>query len=130
MADDEALPKTVKFVYRNSDDYRDIYVNGIHGGFTSRGEISFELFLEHRHKAGTEIHNLLNEGRLGPRVEIEPEEGSPDEVIIVRERQVGVILTPEHAKSIAQWILKKVEEFEDMQEQKPQSQEENQNGSL
>lgn len=48
----------------------------------------------------------LVEGKLIPK------ETEPKEVEITRELQVGIILTPNEAKNLAQWLLQKVEEYE------------------
>lgn len=112
MEDQEALPKTIKFVYTYSDDYKTLYVNGIHGGVTSQGEVSFDLFQERRRAIKAEIHKVNKSGKLGKRIKVESEiEESLDEVAIIRERKVGITMTSDAAESIANWMLEKVKQI-------------------
>jgi len=118
MTTEEPLPKTVRFIYTKSDDHKVIYANGIHGGITLQGEVAFDLFLEQRLATKAEVHSIKEDGTLGPKTKTEPEIEPPEQgqAIVIREKRVGVILSRDAAKNIAEWILKKVEQIDNVKQ--------------
>jgi hypothetical protein len=115
MTTEEPLPKTVRFIYTKSDDHKVIYANGIHGGITLQGEVTFDLFLEQRLATKAEIHSIKEDGTLGPRTKTEPEIEPPEQgqAIVIREKMIGVVLCRDAAENIANWILSKVKQIDD-----------------
>lgn len=96
--------KKVKFVFRKSEGYQIHYVNGAFGGITPRGDVLYHLFFEHRDLPGEE-ELTLEEGKLKPQ-----EKDLPD-LEIIRDLKVGIIMTPEQAENLANWLLIRVDEI-------------------
>lgn len=97
-----AAENTIRFEYVRSDDYRIIAANGAHGGLTSRGDFRFDLFVEGPKAPQSVAHSITPDG-LGPEVEREPTGR-----IVERELQIGVIMSPAQARSLAQWIMSRL----------------------
>ena len=103
---EEQQDNRVVFQYEKDPDYRVVYANGAFGGVTPRGDIKFELFIEYVKAPETIVHSMTPDG-LGPEIE-----RLPDRTPITRESQVGVIMSPNQAKSLAHWLLGKLSEVE------------------
>lgn len=97
-----ASENTIRFEYTRSHSYRIVAANGAHGGVTSRGDFRFDLFVEGPKAPDSVVHSITPDG-LGPEVE-----RSPTSRIVERELQVGVIMSPTQARSLAQWILSRL----------------------
>ena len=93
----------VKFIFRKSEGYQIHYVNGAFGGLTPRGDILYHLFFEHRDLPGEE-EMTIEEGKLKPQEDLADLE-------MVRDLKVGIIMTPEQAESLANWLLSRVGEI-------------------
>ncbi|KAF5416462.1 MAG: hypothetical protein C5S48_02780 [Candidatus Methanogaster sp.] len=96
--------KKVKFVFKKSEEYQIHYVNGAFGGITPRGDVLYHLFFEYRDLPGEE-ELALEEGKLKPQ-----EKDLPD-LEIIRDLKVGIIMTPEQAENLANWLLIRVGEI-------------------
>ena len=103
---EEQQDNRVVYQYEKNQNYRVVYANGAFGGVTPRGDIKFELFIEYVKIPETVVRSMTPDG-LGPEIERSPE-GGP----ITRESQVGVIMAPSQAKSLAHWLLGKLSEVE------------------
>ena len=110
MAENEE-ENVIKFFYERSPDYRVIYVNGVHGGITSRGALKFDMFIEHVKTPNEVIHSITPDG-LGPEIDRNPK--NPP---ITRESQIGVIMTISQAKSFASWLQNHIRNFEKASEE-------------
>jgi hypothetical protein len=91
----------MKILFKRAADYRIIPVTGAWGGLNPQGEIIFDLFVEK-----LEIESI--------QVRVEPD-GSPVETaregeVHVRESQIGVVVRPDIAKSIGEWLIQKANE--------------------
>jgi len=94
--------KTIKIQYEEAKDYRMIPVTGIWGGIAPNGEIFADFFVE-RQKTPTltileidESGKILKDAQTGQKY--------------IREKQIGIILRPDIALSIGNWIVKKAKE--------------------
>ena len=96
----------IVFKYEKAPDYRDIPVNGVWGGLTARGDIHMQLFAEYSATPVTVAHEVRG-NTLGP--ETQRDLGG---ATFTRHLLVGVLMSPQNARSIAQWLLGKAEEFE------------------
>lgn len=96
------MEREIGFRFERDPDYRVITVNGAWGGLTPRGELMFDLFLEHL-ELPEEIHYMATPDGLGPE-----SRRIPEPPLFVREVMVGVVMTPDNAESLARWILEKV----------------------
>jgi len=96
--DQERIPINAKFIYNKPADYNTPYVNGVIGGTTPRGEIILNFFFEYSDVPKEEEDELIN-GRLVPKKFVTD---APREV--QRDIKACIIMSPEHAKGIAEFI--------------------------
>jgi len=83
--------------------FRVIHADGAIGGITPSRDIFLSLYSE-RGAIPTLIEQALNaDGSLGKEIRRESKEG------IVREVEVGVVLSSRAAKGIAEWLLKQAQ---------------------
>ena len=91
----------IKVEFKKASDYRIIPVTGAWGGVNPQGEITFDLFVEK-----LEIQSV--------RIRVEP--GHPPMEIAregeshVRESQIGVVVRPDIARSLGEWLIQKANE--------------------
>jgi hypothetical protein len=97
--------KQITIKYTRSKDYKLVPANGCFGGVTPRGEIQLEFFQEHVPAPDIVVHDVTEQGTLGPE-KVRHTEGE-----LVRELQIAVVLQPNQAENIARWLLGKVEGF-------------------
>lgn len=103
--------KTVAFKYIKDERYQEVFVNGVFGGISPRGDLRFDLFQEYVDTPEKVIHKLSEGITLGDEVERIP---TPER--IVRVKRVGITMTTDSAESVARWILSKVDEYKQMLE--------------
>jgi hypothetical protein len=82
--------------------------NGAWGAIAVNGTIQADFYVE-RVAAPEEIAHRIEAGVVGPEERLPAEEG---EKRIERQVQFGLLLTPESARAIGQWLLGKVDEYE------------------
>jgi len=91
----------IKIVFKKTPDYRIIPVTGAWGGVNPQGEIIFDLFVER-----LEVESV--------RVKVEPGrppvETAREGEILVRESQIGIVVRPDIARSLGEWLIKKAQE--------------------
>ncbi|MCD6294752.1 MAG: hypothetical protein J7M20_07470 [Deltaproteobacteria bacterium] len=95
--------KTLDIKFKKTPDYKIVPATGAWGGATPQGEVLCSFFVEHN-----DIPESIKY-KIGDGVAKSSEEQSP--VNLVREFQMGVIMRPDIAKSIGQWLIKKAEEI-------------------
>jgi hypothetical protein len=100
------MADNVIFTYQKNPDYRIKYANGAFGGVTPKGEIKFDLFVEYLQNPEETVHSMTPDG-LGPEIDRTPEKPP-----IVRESQVGIIMSIGEAKSLAAWLMQRVNTYE------------------
>lgn len=90
---------TAKFRFVMAEDFRVLPVNSVWGARTNRGDVMVNLVNE-RHALPTEVVNELTpEGGIGN--EVSRDVGNND---YVRTVLAGMVLTPEQAYSIGEWL--------------------------
>ena len=102
---EQELRKKVKFVFKKSEGYQIHYVNGAFGGITPRGDVLYHLFFEHR-DLPTEEEMTIEEDK-----KLKPQEKDLADIEIIRDLKVGIIMTPEQAENLANWLLSRVDEI-------------------
>ncbi len=108
---EKSNPKSVRYTYVNAPDYKVVYVNGVYGGSTSKGELRFDFFQEFTSLPDEEIRKVREEGKILP-----PEsEGLPEQVEFIRERKIGIIMTIGYARNLHEWLGSKLSDFEQME---------------
>lgn len=108
MADKRQIPERIKYIYEAADDYKIIYVNGAAGSVTGNSELKFDFFQEYSPFLEFSVRPIEG-NRLGEEIGTS---GDKTEVEMIRERKVGIIMSLEKAKSIGNWMIRTVEEFE------------------
>ncbi len=109
----EKLPKPpteLTFDFELDPNYRIIASNGIWGGITSRGDMRLDFFVESQ-AIPRSVTNQIENGRIGKETKRIPASSK-----IVRKMQVGILLTPEHAESVADFIKEKLTAFRKAQD--------------
>jgi len=94
----EGIPVNAKFIYNKPADYNTLYVNGVIGGQTARGEIILNFFFEYADVPKEEEDEIID-GRLKPKKFAAT---SPPE--IQRDIKACIVISPEHAKGMAEFI--------------------------
>lgn len=119
---DEA-PTHVRFEFIKPEDLEFIYVNGIYGGVTPRGDLLCYLFYEYADIPLEEQFDLLENGGLNneTRKMVLRESRKTNEVLIKRDVKVSLIIPIHQARSFANWIIDKVDKFEKEQKIKGDS---------
>jgi len=108
---EKSNPKSVRYTYVNAPDYKVVYVNGVYGGSTSKGELRFDFFQEFTSLPDEEIRKVSAEGKILP-----PEsEGIPEEIEFIRESKMGIIITIGFARKLHEWLGSKLSDFEQME---------------
>ena len=102
---EQELRKKVKFVFKKSEEYQIHYVNGAFGGITPRGDVLYHLFFEHR---GLPIEEEMT---IGEDKKLKPQEKDLADIEIIRDLKVGIIMSPEQAENLANWLLSRVDEI-------------------
>ena len=92
----------IKIQFKKTQDYRIIPITGAWGGINPQGEIVFDLFVE-RMEVPESIQMKIEPGR--PPLEVR-REGEAH----VRECQVGIVVRPDIARSIGEWLIQKATE--------------------
>jgi hypothetical protein len=105
MAEEDST-RNITFRYEKHPDYRIIFANGALGGTTPRGDIKFDLFIEYLEVPEETVHMITPDG-MGPEIERRPST-SP----LTRQSQIGVIMNPGQAKSLAYWLMSQVDMIE------------------
>ena len=100
-------PTSLKINYIKTNTYRTYYIDGAHGGLTPKLKLYMDLFIDRNITPKIIEHNidengnLQNEGKV-----IEAKEGT------AREIECGLIMDMDTAKSLHDWLGKKIEEYE------------------
>ena len=99
--------KPVRFQYTRASDYRVVPANGAWLSASTNGMIALDLLVEHLANPQDSISNFDGEKWLpeGPVNE-------PEEIVAVREAQIGLLINPATARTIAYLLLARAEEFE------------------
>jgi hypothetical protein len=92
---DEARKVIVKFT--KAKDYRNVPATGAWGGISATGEITFDFFVEK--SEAPEVIELEVDDVSTTEVSRSPE-------MIVRESQVGIVIRPDIAYTIGDWLMK------------------------
>ncbi|MDG6222326.1 MAG: hypothetical protein QCH99_03590 [Candidatus Bathyarchaeota archaeon] len=107
---DEKKKRTLKFLHQFPEDYEIFPANGAWGGVSARGDLLMHFFLEHSAVPDSEVKTINEDGTIN---DVKKEK---KEIEIVRRMQFGVMLTTEQASSLANWILDKVQQYENSKE--------------
>lgn len=97
----------VTFAFRHSAGYRQVPANGVFGGVTTQGDFRMEFYLEAPEIPAEVRHKLGDDRVLGEELS-----RTPAEPRIIRDLQVSVVMSRDQAKALADWIQRKLAEYE------------------
>jgi hypothetical protein len=100
---------TFKYVFNYG--YNPNYVNGAQGGFSPRGEMVINFYLERQPLPDAITHEITPEGAIGREVGVEPKDLASS---MVRFVDTGVVMSYENAKVFHAWMGDKLREVEEM----------------
>lgn len=96
------MKKTIKIKFEKSNDYKIIPATGAWGGLSPNNEVIFDLFVEkHVYPESIEIE-IENDRKVGEKQKLED--------IFIREAQIGVVLRPDIAYLIGEWLIGKAKD--------------------
>ena len=104
---DSLLPSSVKFHYIKGHLFRVIHVDGAIGGITPQRQIFVSLFSERAALPTMIEFEVSPEGELGEEIKREGREG------LVREMDVGVVLSVESARDLADLLQRQLQVLEE-----------------
>jgi len=96
------IPKSVRFHYIKSSQFRVVFAEGGIGGITPNGMIHLALFNERPAIPREMVHTVNPDGTLGGVEESVGREG------VVREMEVDLMLNLAAAKRIQVWLAEKI----------------------
>ncbi|HEX4334405.1 MAG TPA: hypothetical protein VH062_00750 [Polyangiaceae bacterium] len=104
---DTKAPATVEFHYGKSGQFRTVHADGIFGGATPTGNIHMTVYSE-RFAIPKKVV-LENEGnKIGKELSREGLDG------VWRELEVGIVMSPELAVSLRDWLTEHLKKFEEV----------------
>jgi hypothetical protein len=100
---------TFKYVFNYG--YNPSYVNGAQGGFSPRGEMVINFYLERQPLPDTITHEITPEGAIGRETDVEPKDLASS---MVRFIDTGVVMSYENARVFHAWMGDKLREVEEI----------------
>jgi len=101
----------IKFKYVFNYGYNPTYVNGAQGGFSPRGELVVNFYLERQPLPESICHEITPEGAIGRESAVEPKDLNQS---MVRFIDTGVVMSYENAKVFHAWMGDKLREIEEL----------------
>jgi len=104
MEENKKIPKKIQYNFKRLNNYNIVNVDGIWGGATTQGKIFIELFSD----APFEVENITHEiknGQIGAEIERSPKRTESDTVIVQRLIHTAIVMSPDTAETIGQWII-------------------------
>lgn len=100
---------TFKYIFNYG--YNPSYVNGAQGGFSPRGEMVINFYLERPPLPESITHEITPEGAVGVETKVEPRDLQQS---MVRYIDTGVVMNYENAKVFHTWMGEKLREMEEL----------------
>jgi hypothetical protein len=100
---------TFKYVFNYG--YNPSYVNGAQGGFSPRGEMVINFYLERQPLPESISHEITPEGAIGSETAVTPVDLAQS---MVRYIDTGVVMNYENARVFHAWLGDKLREVEEM----------------
>jgi hypothetical protein len=101
----------IKFKYVFNYGYNPSYVNGAQGGFSPRGEMVINFYLERQPLPEAICHEITPEGAIGGETSVEPKDLAQS---MVRYIDTGVVMNYENARVFHAWLGDKLREVEEL----------------
>jgi len=116
---EEALGvKKARFIYNKPDNYTPVYVSGVYGGLTPRGELLCHFFIEYSDLPAEEAFEVKNNDLVQESKEItHRHDREENEVVFQRDVRTGLIIPAHHLQSIINWMQDKLDKLKEAQRQ-------------
>ena len=101
---------TFKYVFNYA--YNPTYVNGAQGGFSPRGEMVINFYLERQPLPNAISYEITPEGAIGQETAVEPRDLASS---MIRYIDTGVVMSYENAREFHAWMGEKLREIEEIQ---------------
>lgn len=118
-SDSDVVQSKVEFHYIKSNHFRVIHADGVYGGATPRGFIHMDFFSERSPIPRKVTQKVTASGQLGEEIAAESERKEG----VVREVEVGVMISLEQARSLTKWLEEKIQLLETALKQQRQEEE-------
>jgi hypothetical protein len=100
---------TFKYVFNYG--FNPSYVNGAQGGFSPRGELVINFYLERQPLPESISHEITSEGAIGKETSVKPIDLANS---MVRYIDTGVVMSYENARVFHAWMGEKLREVEEL----------------
>ncbi|MEI6847016.1 MAG: hypothetical protein WCK32_03110 [Chlorobiaceae bacterium] len=94
------MGQKVRYEYKSTDDYKPVYVTGVHGGFNGSNDLIAHFFFEHLPVWKESISELNNDGSVRDITDVNYD----DTIQVSRTIQTGIIMNIEAAKVFRKWL--------------------------
>jgi hypothetical protein len=101
----------ITFKYLFNYGYNPTYVNGAQGGFSPRGEMVINFYLERQPLPEAMSHEITPDGTIGRETGVEPADLAKS---MVRYIDTGVVMNYENARVFHSWLGDKLREMEEL----------------
>ena len=111
------LPDKIRFEFEKPEDYQIVYINGIWGGSTPRGDsLICHCYLEHTDAPAAEVGPIRNGKVVGNELTALPRgKVKAAELVFKRELKVGLAIPMSKVEEFAKWMLQKVEHAKEVE---------------
>lgn len=112
-------PEKIRFDFEKPDDYQIVYINGIYGGTTPRGDsLICHCYLEHPDTPAAEVGPVRNGVVASKDLTALPRgKAKAGELLIKRELKVGLAIPMSKVEEFANWMLEKVEHVKKLEKE-------------
>ena len=111
---DTPIPDTINYRFVKASDYRTVLATGAWGGLTPQGLVAADLFAEAAQVPDSITHAFTPEGVPGEEIGRDWGQSAP---CLERTLQVRVMMTPDTARKVGEWLIEKAKEFDRLQQQ-------------
>lgn len=112
MATEETKVDKVRFNFRRSNYFRVIHCDLAWGGLTPGNNLAVTIFSDSPDHPSSIVHALSADGDAALGAEIGREGDPQDEIVIAREAEAKIILTPNAARRMVNALQQMLREFE------------------
>ena len=89
----------IKYTYKKAEDYKQYFVNGVYGGRTPQGEVLCNFYFEHSILPDEEEVVFRNGQPVQENLDL-------SNIKFQRDFKVSVLMSPQQAKNIGDWLSK------------------------
>ncbi len=106
--------KEIKVKYEKHPDYRMLPVGGAFGSINPQGMVVCDFYLE-RFPTPDKTTLVIDESTGN----LDETKSNEDDKLLVRELSVGIVMQPDIARLIGEWLIKKSDEYNQLIGKKP-----------